>query len=106
MEKHNNIPPLSEDFDCDNAQPYFIWDVPITFRELKERLHHSNVDTKVLWIARVLREARYPDVWKLLTLGDILPLYVRVRKHLGRMRRFWDFLLEGWHKDGLISFAP
>lgn len=49
-----------------------------------------------------MREARYQDVWRFLRLDDILAQYDRIRPHLGRSRRFWDFLIQGWREDGLL----
>ncbi|MBI5851361.1 MAG: hypothetical protein HZB39_10110 [Planctomycetes bacterium] len=94
--------PLSEDLDDPHAQPYFIWDVPITVRELKDILAGEDDATTALWTARVMREARYPDVWRFLTLDQVVRRHSRAERHLGRRRRFWKFLLEGWRADGLL----
>ena len=55
------LPDLSTDLDDPDAQPYFIWDVPVTVRELRELLHHGDEATRALWTGRVLREARYAE---------------------------------------------
>jgi hypothetical protein len=93
---------LSADIDDDDVQPYFVWDVQITVGELKRLLRHPDYKTRILWKARVMREARYQDVWRLLDLRDVLDDYEQLRQHLGRSRRMWDFLIEGWRADGLI----
>jgi hypothetical protein len=56
-------------------------------------------------MARVMREARYADVWKLLRLRDVLPLLPRIESHLGRSRAFWQWLIQGWRTDGLLPRA-
>ena len=94
--------PPSLDLDRDDAQPYFIWDVPVTCAQLRQLLAHPDTGTRALWAARVMREARYQDVWRFLTLADILPIYPQIRRHLGRARPMWDFLIEGWRGDGLL----
>lgn len=94
--------PLSTDVDDPGARAYFIWDQDLTYGELRRRLMASDLDERALWIARVLREARYQDVWKLVTLGDVLAMWPRVDRHLGRMRAFWNWLLDGWRTDGLL----
>jgi hypothetical protein len=86
-------------------RPYFLWDVPVTEAELRQRLHHPDPDTRAQWQARIMREARYRDVWKYLTLDEILRDWHDIRRHLGRMRGFWEYLLNGWRKDGLLSPA-
>ena len=93
---------LSLDLDRDDVQPYFVWDVPVTVGELKRLLRHPDRKTRNMWTARVMREARYQDVWRFLRLQDVLKRYQDLRPHLGRARPMWDFLIEGWQADGLI----
>jgi hypothetical protein len=93
---------LSTDLDDANAQPYFVWDVPITYAELRRKLQSRDAGERALWMARVMREARYQDVWKLLKLKDVLEMLPRIEKHLGRMREFWRWLIDGWRADGLL----
>jgi hypothetical protein len=93
---------LSTDLTDPDAQPYFIWDHEITYRQLREKLQSSDPDERALWMARVMREARYQDVFQLLQLDDVLALFPHIERHLGRMRAFWIWLIEGWRADGLI----
>ena len=86
-------------------RPWFIWDVPITEAELRERLKHADADTRAQWQGRIMREARYREVWEYLTIEDILANWEHIRRHLGRRRTFWEFLLQGWRKDGLLPAA-
>ncbi|MFZ5468843.1 MAG: hypothetical protein ACOZIN_05335 [Myxococcota bacterium] len=83
-------------------RPYFIWDVPITEAELRERLKEPDPDTRAQWQAVIMREARFDDVWKYLRLEEILRDWKDIRRHLGRQRAFWEFLLNGWREDGLL----
>ena len=98
--------PLSTNLDDPDAQPYFVWDVPVTVRELRRRLHHTDPEERALWMARVLREARFADVWRLLDVHDVDTWFARLKKHLGRSRPFWEWLLEGWRQDGLLGPRP
>ena len=51
-----------------------------------------------------MREARYEDVWKYLSLRrDILPRWDRLERILGRRRGFWRFLIGEWRRVGLIE---
>ncbi|MBK8099049.1 MAG: hypothetical protein IPK26_18230 [Planctomycetes bacterium] len=95
-------PPLSTDLDDPNARPYFLWDLDLTYGQLRKKLAIPDPDERALWMARVLREARYQDVWKLLKLRDVLPLWPKVDRHLGRSRPFWNWLIEGWRADGIL----
>ncbi len=97
--------PLSTDLDDPDARPYFVWDEPITMRDLRRKLASPDPDERALWMARVMREARYQDVWKLVRLADVLPLLSRIEPRLGRARAFWRWLIDGWREDGLVPRA-
>jgi len=83
-------------------RPYFIWDVPITDAELRERLQDPDPDTRAQWQGVIMREARFEEVWQYLTLTEILRDWTDIRRHLGRKRPYWEFLLNGWREDGRI----
>ncbi|HEX6812662.1 MAG TPA: hypothetical protein VF384_13630 [Planctomycetota bacterium] len=93
---------LSTDLGDPTARPYFVWDEEITYGQLAKKLRSPDADERALWVARVLREARYQDVWKLVRLPDVLAIWPRIDRHLGRTREFWRWLIEGWRADGLI----
>jgi hypothetical protein len=95
---------ISFDTEDPNAIPYFNWDVPVTNAEVRRALREGDEYVKTTWIARIMREAEYQDIWKYLSLRkDILPRWDKLKKHkLGRMERFWVFLIERWRRDGLI----
>lgn len=94
--------PLSTDLDDPAARPYFLWDEDVTVAELRALLGSPDARVRALWRARVLREARYQDVWRFLELRDVVDEFPALEPHLGRMRPFWSWLLEGWRQDGLI----
>ena len=96
-------PRLSDRLDEPDARPYFLWDSELTVGQLRERLAHGPEEEKLLWIGRILREARYPDVWRFVTLGDVLSRWDRLRGRLGRMNGFWEFLIRTWRENGLIE---
>jgi hypothetical protein len=82
---------------------YFLWDLPVTEAQFRERLHHPDPRIRAQWQGRLMREARPDEVWIYLTLEEILRDWEHLRRHLGRKRRFWEFLLDGWRADGLLS---
>jgi hypothetical protein len=84
-------------------RPYFLWDVPVTDAELRERLQDPDPRIRAQWQGCVLREARYADVWEYLSLAEILRDWEHLERHLGRRRGFWTFLLRGWREDGLLA---
>jgi hypothetical protein len=84
-------------------RPYFLWDVRITELEFRDRLRQRDPDARAQWQACVMREARYDDVWNYLTLDDVVANWECIRRHLGRRRALWEFLLRGWRQDGLLA---
>jgi len=51
----------------------------------------------------LLREARDTDVWKFTSPEEVWRKWPEVSRHLGRRRKFWEFLLDRWQKEGLIG---
>ena len=100
MEQSWNI---SMSTDNPEAVPYFNWDAPVTNAQVRIALHDGDEDDRLFWIARIMTEARYRDVWNYLSLRrDILPRWEKLRRRLGRRRPFWEFLIERWRRDGLV----
>ncbi|MBX3207914.1 MAG: hypothetical protein KF764_22905 [Labilithrix sp.] len=94
---------LSVDVLDPEAVPYFNWDAPVTNATVRRALVDGTEDDKVFWAARILREARYVDVWKYLSLRrDVLPRWETLRTQLGRQRPFWEFLVHEWRERGLV----
>lgn len=74
----------------------------MTVAELKRRLAGRSPESLRL-LGKVLREARDTDVWKFTTPQDVARDFSELLPHLGRRRAFWQFLLEGWAKEGLLG---
>jgi hypothetical protein len=95
--------PLSSDFDDESKRPYFLWDEDVSVREFKERLRGPDPEDRLHMLAKLMREARDTDVWIFVTpqeAADALPLLTR---KLGRRQGFWEFLIEGWRRHGVIA---
>ena len=81
---------ISQDVRSADAIPYFNWDAPITNAEVRRALQSGSTEDRVYWIARIMREAQYYDVWAFVSLRrDVLPLWEQLRPRLGRRRAFW-----------------
>lgn len=93
---------LSTQLDRDEVVPYFLWDQPMTVAELKRRLASASPPERLRLLAKILREARDPDVWRFTTPQAVLACWDDLSRHLGRRRVFWEYLLERWRADGLI----
>ncbi|WP_437734193.1 hypothetical protein [Sorangium sp. So ce1335] len=97
--------PLSTELS-DDAIPYFLWDDPMPVSELRRRLATAPPHERVQLLGKILREARDPDVWHFTTPGEIAARFGTLARHLGRRRRFWEFLLNRWHMEGLLEQKP
>ena len=94
---------MSSGIDSSKA-PYFNWDSDVSENQVRRALTQGTEAEQAFWVARIMREARYQDVWQYLDLQrDILPRWEKVRVILGRKRRFWEFLIQRWRANGLID---
>lgn len=84
-------------------RPYFIWDLDVSEADLRERLRARDPQIRAQWQARVMREARFADVWRYVSLDEVVRDWSWIRRHLGRSRAFWEFLLDGWRARGLLA---
>jgi hypothetical protein len=71
--------------------------------ELRERLRTASHPERVRLIGKILREARDTDVWEFTSPEEVLQLWPHLYKHLGRRRRFWEFLFERWRIEGFLA---
>ncbi len=94
--------PLTTDLSRDDAYPYFLWDDPMTVRELREALRTSSPPERARLLGRVLREAKDTDVWLFTTPDEVAREWASLAPHLGRRRRFWEFILHAWREAGLL----
>ncbi len=98
--------PLSTDLDDPDAYPYFLWDDPMTNRELRFRLQNASPTERARLLAKILREARDTDVWRYTNPDAVAGAWSGLRLHLGRRRSFWEYLLSAWARQGRIDFDP
>ncbi len=93
------------DVSDDNAVPYFMWDYRFTVGQIKSIIR-SDDDARRIWLmAKLLRDARYADVWKFISLDDFLRYREQLVPRLGRQRDFWEFLYSRWIKQGIVPDA-
>ena len=93
------------DVSRDDMVPYFMWDYRYTVGQIKEMLVSSEESERIWLMAKIMRDARYCDVWKFVSLQDFLKYRERLMPRLGRLRGFWEFLYSRWIKYGLVQDA-
>lgn len=89
---------LSVALDDPEAVPYFLWDEPMSVAELRSRLASASDPERLRLLGKILREARDTDVWQFTTPAEVARRLPELRRHLGRRRPFWEFLLGRWQE--------
>ena len=95
--------PMTTDMDRIDARPYFLWDEDLSIAELRERLEGPDRKERLRLLSKLLREARDIDVWQFVTPLEVAEALPVIARQLGRRRRFWEFLIQGWRDDGILA---
>jgi hypothetical protein len=94
------------DVSRDDIVPYFMWDYRYTVGEIKKMLAENDEDQRIWLMAKIMRDARYSDVWKFISLQDFLKYRERLMDgRLGREKGFWQFMYSQWLKHGIVKDA-
>lgn len=94
--------PLTLNLKDQTKRPYFLWDEAATIEDLRRILRSGPPRERVRYMAKILREARFEDVWEFLTVTDLLHHWVQLQPYLGRKREYWAFFFRAWRARGLI----
>ena len=84
-------------------RPDFLWDEPLTRSDLKKLLNGENEEERLYYAAKILREARFEEVWDYFSPAFLAAHWEKLRWRLGRRKRFWEFFYTTWHTHGLIA---
>ena len=88
------LPPTSPDILTDDARPYFLWWDTLTVAQFRLKLASDDPVERAYYLGALLREANTRDVWPFVTPSDIRVLWPSLRRHLGKRRAMWAFLLD------------
>lgn len=91
------------DVSRDEIVPYFMWDYQYTVGKIRETLSGDDEYQRIWLMAKIMRDARYKDVWKFMTLQDFLRYRERLMPRLGREKGYWEFLYSRWVKYGIVK---
>lgn len=78
-----------------SKRPYFIWDYDLTEKDIHRLLREENEYTKLWLTARILESAKYEDVWKYLTIREILEIFPRLGLKQP-IRQAWEKAFRVW----------
>lgn len=76
-------------------RPYFLWDYDFTEEDVRRMLREGDETTKLWLIARILQSASYKDVFKYLTVKQIIEYFPRLRMR-PTMKKYWHRALSTW----------
>jgi hypothetical protein len=79
---------------CDSdGRPYFLWDSDMSLDAFRSLLEHGDPDVRAHAVGKLLRQARTDDALTFVTPEGVARDWFRIRRHLGRRREFWEWLL-------------
>jgi hypothetical protein len=76
-------------------RPYFLWDYDLSEDDVRAILHTGGELDKQWLIARILTSARFEDVWKYLTVKDLVFYFAKLRMR-PQVKLAWKRALNVW----------
>ena len=84
-------------------RPDFLWDERMTRDDLKKLLSSGNEEERIYYTAKILREARFEEVWDYISPAFLSSYWEKLGGKLGRRKGFWEFFYVTWRRHGLIA---
>lgn len=76
-------------------RPYFLWDYDLTDSDVHRILHGKNETEKIWMMSRILESAKLEDVWKYVSLSEIVEMFHKLRLK-PPIYQAWDYALKIW----------
>ena len=71
-------------------RPYFIWDYDLTEDDVRAILRGENEYMKIQMMVRILESARWSDIWRYLTIGEVRRYWPQLYRQMRReVRDVW-----------------
>ena len=85
----------------DRQRPYFIWNADLTEQDVRRILAGDDEYERERMIGHIVRNARFDDIWKYITIQDIVDNWRIVRGFLWppSLRELWTWALRVWGYD-------
>lgn len=93
---------ISNDINTPNEIPYYMWDYFLKNVEVKEILNSNDEKRKIWLCSKIMRDAKYDDIWKLLDKNYVIKNFNKIINHLGHRKPIWEFLFSKWREYGYI----
>jgi hypothetical protein len=84
---------------CDaQGRPYFLWDSDMTLDAFRAVLRDPDLEVRAAYVGKLMRQAKPDDVFEFVRLDDVIALWPRLERYLGRERAMWQYLLARWQE--------
>ena len=90
------FPTPSEKLTDAAGRPYFLWDSDMTLSEFERRLREESPDGRAYLVGKLMRQAKPDDVFSFVNTDEIVELWPRLKRYLGRELAVWEWLLGFW----------
>jgi hypothetical protein len=87
------LPSTSPELLDDSTRPYFLWWSHTTVGEFKAHLASADAEERAYWLGALLREANSRDVWLFVSSKEVIALWPKLIRYLGRSRERWAWQL-------------
>ncbi len=79
------------------SRPYFIWDYDLSEDDVRAILRGDNEYEKVQMMVRILERCSWDDIWKYLTLSEVLRYWNQIHWRIRReLRPAWELAIKVW----------
>ena len=78
-----------------SQRPYFLWDYDLTEADVWSILRGKDQEQKAWMVARLLESARYEDIWKFITLSELVDIFPKLQIK-PQVRAVWEFAMKIW----------
>lgn len=79
-----------------HGRPYFLWDADMTLDQFRAGLRDPDPEVRAYLVAKLMRQAKPDDVFQFVRVAEIVELWPRLMRFLGRSEPMWRWLLERW----------
>lgn len=79
----------------DQKRPYFLWDYNLTEENVRRILHGDNETEKIWMMGRILTSAHFNDVWRFLSIKDVVENFSKLRMR-PQIKQTWARALKVW----------
>jgi hypothetical protein len=78
---------------------YFFWDYDLSEQDIRRIVRQGDPAEKAWVISRILEYAKWDDIWRYLTVGEIRRNFERLAFRRAQDRELWAYALDRWARN-------